>query len=67
MKIHYDKKTGSLYLDLSPNASTGSEEIAPGIIIDFDKNNKPCGIDISNAKRLFDLKQFAKEILEEQG
>ena len=40
MKLILDQETNQLYIQLSENPSVESEEIYPGIVADFDENNK---------------------------
>lgn len=51
MKVHYYKDTDSLYIDLNEKKSVDSEEIAPGIVLDFDAKGHLTGIDIDHASR----------------
>jgi uncharacterized protein YuzE len=55
MKLHYDPETDSLYIDLCEKTSVDSEEVAPGIVIDFDETGNAVGIDIENASKILDL------------
>ncbi len=58
MKFNYYPETDSLYIDLSDKASIESQEVAPGIVLDFDANGQLTGIDIYNASTIVDLKHF---------
>ncbi|MBC7320686.1 DUF2283 domain-containing protein [bacterium] len=56
MKFHYYPETDSLYIEfLEDKTSVDSKEIAPNIVLDFDKDGNLIGIDIDNASRLIDL------------
>lgn len=55
MKLEYYKETNSLYIDLSPRASTESQEVADGIVIDLDEKGDIVGIDIQHASEKLDL------------
>ncbi len=55
MKFHYYKETDSLYIDLSEKTSADSQEVAPGIVLDFDDSGKLVGIDIQNASENVEL------------
>lgn len=46
MKLKIDKKTDALYLRLDDEAIVESEETSPGIILDYNKNNKVIGIEV---------------------
>jgi uncharacterized protein YuzE len=41
--MSYYKDTDSLYIDLSEKPSKESLEVAPGIVLDFDEENKIVG------------------------
>jgi len=58
MKINYYPETDSLYIDLSPEASTESREVSPGVVLDYDSDGNLVGIDVDNASRKLDLKEF---------
>ena len=49
MKLSYYPETDSLYIDLSERASVDSQEVAPGVVLDFDADGHIVGIDIDNA------------------
>jgi uncharacterized protein YuzE len=51
MKLHYYKETDSLYIDLSEVPSVESQEIRPGIVLDFDVQGRLVGIDIDHASK----------------
>ncbi len=55
MKFHYYRETDSLYIDLSEKTSVDSQEITPGIVLDFDDSGKLVGIDIQNASENVEL------------
>ncbi len=38
--------------------SAESEEVAPGVVIDFDANNHIVGIEVEDASKLLDLSQL---------
>jgi len=51
MKIRYDKEVDALYIDLLDIPSLESEEIAPGIIVDYSEDGRIVGIEILNASQ----------------
>lgn len=63
MKMHYYPETDSLYIDLSPSVSWDSQEVAPGVVLDFDAEGKLVGIDIDNASNIVDLTRLEAEAL----
>ena len=63
MRLRYYPETDSLYIDLSEKSSVDSEEIAEGIVIDYDENGNIVGIDIDNASKKLSLKKLIIEKL----
>ena len=55
MEIQYDNASDMLYIGLQAGASVESEEIAPGIVLDYDKDNGVVGIEITDGSKLADL------------
>ncbi|MBD1832841.1 MULTISPECIES: DUF2283 domain-containing protein [Cyanophyceae] len=56
MKLHYYPETDSLYIDLNNSKSEDSQEIAEGLVVDFDADGNIVGIDIDRASEKLDLK-----------
>lgn len=48
MRLKIDKENDALYFRLDESAIVESEEVQPGVILDFDKNNQVVGIEILN-------------------
>jgi uncharacterized protein YuzE len=48
MKLKIDKENDALYLRLDDAEIVDSEEVQPGVILDFDKENRVVGIEILN-------------------
>ena len=46
MKLHFDPEADALYLRLDDSAIVESEEVQPGIILDFNADNQVVGIEI---------------------
>lgn len=46
MKLRIDKESDALYLRLDETAIVESEEVQPGVILDFDEQGKVVGIEI---------------------
>jgi len=63
MKFDYYADTDSLYIDLSERPSVESEEVAPGIVLDFDEKGKIVGIDIEDASNIVDLSRLESNAL----
>ena len=63
MKLHYDRETDSLYIDLNARPSVGSREIQDGVVADFDAKGQIVGIDIQHASQILDLSTLETESL----
>ena len=50
MKMQYDEKSDALYLRLDESTIVESEEVQPGIVLDFDANNQVVGVEILRVK-----------------
>ena len=48
MKLHIDKKTDALYLRLDNSKIIESQEVSPGIVLDFNEDNQVVGIEMLN-------------------
>jgi uncharacterized protein YuzE len=55
MKLNYDQKTDSLYIELSEKPSVDSNEVSNGVVLDFDKVGNLVGIDVQHASQILDL------------
>ena len=55
MKVNYYPETDTLYIDLSEQASVESEEIADGIVFDYDAAGNVVGLEIDNASKKVQL------------
>lgn len=58
MKLSYDKKTDSLYIHLSNTPSVDSDEVADGVVLDFDINGVLVGIDVQHASQKTDMQSI---------
>ena len=58
MIFQYYPDTDMLYIQLAAGVSTESEEVAPGIVLDFDKRNQVIGIEIEDASTFIDLSRL---------
>ncbi len=63
MKFHYYRDTDSLYIDLAERPGADSQEIAPGVVLDFDADGKLVGIDIDHASKVVNLTRLEAESL----
>jgi uncharacterized protein YuzE len=65
MKMHLDEKADALYLRLDESKIVESEEVKPGIVLDFNESKQVVGIEILRVKNrvpLANLKQMLFEI-----
>jgi uncharacterized protein YuzE len=58
MRFSYDSETDSLYIHLSERPGADAEEAAPGVVIDYDSDGRPVGIDIEHARDVVDLSRL---------
>ncbi len=56
MKLHVDKEADALYLRLDASVITESEEISPGVVLDYNESNEVVGVEILH------LSQRSKEL-----
>jgi uncharacterized protein YuzE len=66
MKLHFDEKANVIYLRLDDSRIVESEEISPGIVLDFNEHNQVVGIEILKVKDrvpLANLKQLQFEVV----
>ena len=73
MLFHYDAETDMLYIQLAARANTESEEVAPGIVLDRNAEERVVGLEIEDASKCVDLTRlevltspFGRVILAEQ-
>lgn len=58
MVFRYYPDTDMLYIELTSGVSVESEEVAPGIVLDFAENNQVLGIEIEDASKFIDLSRL---------
>ena len=66
MKLHFDEKADAIYLRLDDSKIIESEEVSPGIVLDFNEHNQVVGLEIFNVKNrvpLANLKQLQFEVI----
>lgn len=65
MKIHLDEKADALYLRLDDSPIAGSEEVAPGIVLDYHERDQVVGVEILDVKArvpIADLRRIQFEV-----
>lgn len=51
MNFYYDPEVDALYIRLNEAEIVESDEVQPGIILDFDANGKVGGLEVLNASK----------------
>jgi uncharacterized protein YuzE len=63
MRLNCDPITDSLYIHLAERASADSDEVAPGVVLDYDADGLLVGIDIQNASSHTEIDSLVAERL----
>ncbi len=58
MIFQYYPDTDMLYIKLANGVSIESEEVTPGIVLDFDERNQVIGIEIEDASTFIELSRL---------
>ena len=70
MRVRIDRGADAVYLNITERPIEGSQEVADGIVVDYDAKGRIVGVEILDAsKRTEDpeaLKQFSLEMSEAQ-
>lgn len=62
IRISYDKVADALYIRLKEDRVVDSDEVAPGVIIDFNEKGEIVGIEVLGfSRRDIDLKKLIME------
>lgn len=48
MRLHVDQEADALYLRLDESKVVESEEVSPGVVLDFNAENQVVGVEILN-------------------
>ncbi len=59
MRINYDVATDSLYIHLTEQPSTDSDEVSDGVVLDYDASGALVGIDVQHASQKADIHRLA--------
>lgn len=51
MKTHYDPEADALYVRFADALVVDSEEVAPGVVLDFDAEKRIVAVEVLDAKR----------------
>jgi len=58
MVCEYYPDSDMLHIKLADGISTESQEVAPGVLLDFDANSRVVGVEFEDASRLVDLSRL---------
>lgn len=58
MVFEYHSDSDMLYIKLAEGTSNESEEISPGVVLDFDERNRVIGVEIEDASKFIDLSRL---------
>ncbi len=58
MKITYFPETDTLYVDISSKPAAESDEVAEGVVLDYDDAGHLAGIEIEHASARADLSEL---------
>ena len=51
MKLNVDKSADALHLRLDDSSIVESEEVAPGVVLDYNASNEVVGVEILNLSK----------------
>jgi uncharacterized protein YuzE len=51
MKLKVDRKADALYLRFDDSKIIESEQVAPGVIVDFDNRNRVVGVEVLDVSK----------------
>ena len=51
MKLHMDRDADALYMRLDDSKIIESEEIAPGVVVDYNRKNAVVGVEVLHLSR----------------
>ena len=51
MKVHFDQQSDAIYFRLDDSKIIESEEVKPGVILDFNDKNQVVGVELLNVKQ----------------
>jgi len=54
IRLNYYPETDSLYIDLADGSSAESKEVSEGLVLDYNADGKPVGIDIDRTRKILD-------------
>lgn len=67
MKLRYYPETDTLYVEFREGPGVESEEVGPGMVMDYDEAGEALGLEIEEASRRVDLTTLQAFSLPEGG
>ncbi len=64
MKLKVDKESDALYLRLDDSAIVGSEEVQPGVILDFNSEKRVVGVEFLGISKRVDVETLRSFLFE---
>lgn len=58
MKVHFDPRTDAVYFRLADSPIVESEEIRPGVVLDYNEHNEVVGVEILHAGQRVPAKEL---------
>jgi len=58
LSLEYHKDTDILYIKLAIGVSVESEEVSPGMVVDYDETNRAVGIEIEDASKYIEMSRL---------
>ena len=66
MKVEYDQQADAMYMRLSGRKVIESEEVRPGVVLDFDAQGQLLGIEMLDvSKRTDNPREMAMELIDD--
>jgi uncharacterized protein YuzE len=66
MKIEYDRRADAMYIRLRAGTVVESDEVRPGVVLDFDADGKVLGIEMLDvSERTDNPRELAMELVGE--
>jgi uncharacterized protein YuzE len=67
MKLTIDREADALYLNLDESPAAESEEISPGVILDYNADGKVVGVEMLHLSKRVPAEKLTKMELETVG
>jgi uncharacterized protein YuzE len=64
MRLHVDQEADALYLRLDESKIIDSEEVSPGVVLDYNADNQVVGVEILHLSRRVPKTDLGKLVFE---